>query len=168
MDNPNPTFLKMYQMLTTSWRKTLAHNDPFLRQFWANFDTWEDKEQFQRTQSTLNKLFGFLHHPVMRNILSQENKLSFTGKLVHADLSGIPQDLQRLLGSLLLPYSKRVVVTDASLFALPARSSMALEYQRFPKRDFDSPKHVRREHVPVVHILPTCARADYQWRDRII
>ena len=139
LDNPQPTFLKMYMLLTNeNYRRRLHLDDPFIESFWKSYGAWEDREKFQRTQSTLSKLFSFLHHPTTRNILSQPNKINFTNKTVIADLSGIPRDLQRLLGSLLIPHSKRVVVTDAAAFALPHRTAMTLEYTNYPKKDWDT------------------------------
>ncbi len=132
LSNPNPSFLRIYTLLTNNtYRQTQHHKDPFVAKFWEWFNTWESREQFQRTMSTINKLFQLLNHTTLRNVLNQNNKLQFHNKLVLVDLSGIPKDIAALLGSLFMNHSSSVVVTDAELFAIPDRDHITLEYKRY-------------------------------------
>jgi hypothetical protein len=140
LETPQPSFLSAYFILTSeTYRKRLNIDDAYITEFWRDFALWDDRQKIERTQSTLNKLDSFLFHTVPRNILSQQNKVTFKDKVVLADLSGIPKDIACLLGSLLLQQSSsRVVVTDADWFKSPERDKALLEHRYLPDTPFDT------------------------------
>lgn len=79
--------------------------DPFIKDFWNEFESLSAKDQRQETNSTRNKLWAFMFDPVIRNCLGQKyNKLSFKNKivLINLDEGLLGSENARLLGALIL------------------------------------------------------------------
>lgn len=109
------TFLDLKFLLTHESYRTKILKDirnPIVKDYWSHdfSEHMPEKEQRERTLSTLNKVGQFLSDPMLLNIIAQHrNKIDFdhiisSKKIFIANLSEgqIGQDKSRLLGSFLL------------------------------------------------------------------
>lgn len=81
--------------------------DPFLANFWDDFETIPKKDKRPETSSTLNKLrVFFLDSHVRESLLQKQNKLAFKDKIVLVDLdeATLGKENASLLGALTLAY----------------------------------------------------------------
>lgn len=99
---PSTSLLHAKKLLTDSeYRNSLEIDDPFLKQFWNDFDALRDKELY--TESSLALLYDLMASPSMRECLGQ-SKNSLHGKhiLVELDEKLLGRDNVKLLGNLVL------------------------------------------------------------------
>jgi hypothetical protein len=89
---------------------TQASTDPVIGNFWADFETWDKRDQQQSVRPVLTRLDQITTNPTLRNIFGQvQSSFSFRDVLedrmiLVANLSGkkIGPDAASLLGALLL------------------------------------------------------------------
>jgi hypothetical protein len=83
---PGTSLLSLKYILTSqSYRTYILGNvlDPFLKDFWNDFEQIKDKDRRQEIASTLNKVWSFLLDPYIRNVLDQEkNRMSLKDTVV--------------------------------------------------------------------------------------
>lgn len=97
------TILGIQKMLTAEsargrhrYRESITRriDDPVVRGFWKDFETWDKREQQIAVRSVLNRLEQLLSNPVLRNIFAQVRSavnfraLMDTQKIFIANLSG--------------------------------------------------------------------------------
>lgn len=109
---PHGTLLDVKFLLTSKrLRERLAIRDPLVRDFWRQDFAHHmgEKEQRDRTLSTLNKVRQFLDDPVLRNIVAQPSAFDLaevidSNKIFIANLAAgrIGQDNCALLGAFLI------------------------------------------------------------------
>lgn len=113
-DHPKATILFLYRFLTDEQlrlRLVETIRDPVVRQFWVKeFANYGKSLQAEALAAVQNKLGGFVSHPTVRNIISQERsrvdfiELMNSRSIVLASLASgrIGEDASHLLGGLLL------------------------------------------------------------------
>jgi DNA helicase HerA-like ATPase len=109
---PHGTLLDVKFLLTSKrLRERTIIRDPLVRDFWNTDFTrhMPEREQRERTLSTLNKVRQFLDDPLLRNIVSQPSAFELTdvidsGKVFIANLAAgsMGQDNSALLGAFLI------------------------------------------------------------------
>lgn len=109
---PHGTLLDVKFMLTSRrLRDRVAMSDPLVHDFWRRDFArhMSEKEQRDRTLSTLNKVRQFLDDPMLRNIVAQPSAFDLrdvidTGKIFVANLAAgqMGQDNSALLGAFLI------------------------------------------------------------------
>jgi hypothetical protein len=113
LDCPSSTILGVARMLTDKpYREQAAKasTDPAIGSFWADFETWDKRDQQQSVRPVLTRLDQITTNPTLRNIFGQvSSSFSFREVLedrmiLVANLSGkkIGPDAASLLGALLL------------------------------------------------------------------
>jgi hypothetical protein len=109
---PRGTLLDVKFLLTSKrMRERMTIHDPLIRNFWAEDFArhMPEREQRERTLSSLNKVRQFLDDPTLRNIVAQPSAFDLVdvidrGKIFVADLAAgrMGQDNAALLGAFLI------------------------------------------------------------------
>jgi Type IV secretion-system coupling protein DNA-binding domain len=112
MQQPEASLLSLVRLLTDSeYRAGIVSKlrDPLVHAYWlGQFAEYDDRKRDDVVSPILNKLDAFLSYPEVRNVLAQtSNRIDFERiisqrKIMIADLSGLSESSDRLLGALIV------------------------------------------------------------------
>jgi hypothetical protein len=115
-----------------------------VRLFWNSYNKLKDREQQEKTSSTLNKVDAFLTQPIIANIVGQsKTSINFreimdTGKILLVQLSPRLEDLSTLVGSVVIGQLLHATFSRADVKEEERKqfNLYADEYQRYATSDF--------------------------------
>lgn len=147
IQNPGTTFAEISLLLQDATaREKLVEpvKNSQVKLFWQGYNKLKEREQMERTNSTLNKVDAFLTQPIIANIVGQSKttinfrEIMDTGKILLVQLNPRLEDISNLVGSVIIGQLLNAALSRKDLPEQARRQFhlYADEYQRYATSDF--------------------------------